>query len=314
MLFVHPFIRPFADLSIGSSVRLVERSLVRWNGFDWITAKCMLSHQYGMGLIGNHITFGRSCTHTHTYTMEPFIMFCFRLGKIIQNIASEKCLCVLLLLLLGARLLPPHLPAISKMEICAAKLFNHHARHYWNINRTFEELAILPNGTVNWLYRPLTISMYHLYIHRWLEVFSREQLLVVNGDQLIEDPVSQLRRIETFLGMYPYSLIAIGQLENRQSVARITIIIMCYGNASNCVTVSATMRRQKTPPPPLIHSNVRAISCHRSLTFSSIFSFNLLAAHSFLFLHFSISHKLNKKTLLFMIVSSCMWFVCSAHE
>lgn len=68
--------------------------------------------------------------------------------------------------------------------------------------RTFEELAILPNGTVNEAYRPLTISMYHLHMHRWLEVFSREQLLVVNGDQLIEDPVSQLRRIETFLGMY----------------------------------------------------------------------------------------------------------------
>lgn len=39
-------------------------------------------------------------------------------------------------------------------------------------------------------------------MHRWLEVFPREQLLVVNGDQLIEDPVSQLHRIETFLGKY----------------------------------------------------------------------------------------------------------------
>lgn len=71
-------------------------------------------------------------------------------------------------------------------------------------NRTFEELAILPNGTVNEAYRPLTISMYHLHMHRWLEVFSRDQLLVVNGDRLIEDPVSQLRRIETFLGMYHF--------------------------------------------------------------------------------------------------------------
>lgn len=70
--------------------------------------------------------------------------------------------------------------------------------------RTFEELAILPNGTVNEAYRPLAISMYHLHVQRWLEVFSREQLLVVNGDQLIEDPVSQLRRIETFLGTYTH--------------------------------------------------------------------------------------------------------------
>lgn len=44
------------------------------------------------------------------------------------------------------------------------------------------------------------ISMYHLHMHRWLEIFSRNQLLVVNGDQLIEDPLSQLRRIESFLG------------------------------------------------------------------------------------------------------------------
>ncbi|ALC42072.1 Hs3st-A [Drosophila busckii] len=67
--------------------------------------------------------------------------------------------------------------------------------------KSFEELAIFPNGTVNEAYRPLSISMYHIHLHRWLEVFPREQLLVVNGDRLIEDPVSQLRRIEAFLGI-----------------------------------------------------------------------------------------------------------------
>lgn len=67
-------------------------------------------------------------------------------------------------------------------------------------DRSFEELALLPNGTVNEAYRPLAISQYHVHVHRWLEVFPREQLLVVNGDQLIDDPVSQLRRIEDFLG------------------------------------------------------------------------------------------------------------------
>lgn len=35
---------------------------------------------------------------------------------------------------------------------------------------------------------------------RWLEIFPREQLLLVNGDQLIEDPLAQVRRIEDFLG------------------------------------------------------------------------------------------------------------------
>lgn len=42
--------------------------------------------------------------------------------------------------------------------------------------------------------------MYHLHLHRWLEVFPRQQLLIVNGDHLIDDPLSQLKRIESFLG------------------------------------------------------------------------------------------------------------------
>lgn len=65
--------------------------------------------------------------------------------------------------------------------------------------RNFEELAFHPNGTVNDLYRPLVISMYHLHLHRWLEVFPREQILIVNGDQFIDDPLPQLKKIESFL-------------------------------------------------------------------------------------------------------------------
>ncbi|XP_070504147.1 heparan sulfate glucosamine 3-O-sulfotransferase 5 [Chironomus tepperi] len=67
--------------------------------------------------------------------------------------------------------------------------------------KTFEELSILANGTVNTSYRPLALSIYHQYTLRWLEIFKREQLLIVNGDQLIEDPLTQIRRIEDFLGI-----------------------------------------------------------------------------------------------------------------
>lgn len=38
---------------------------------------------------------------------------------------------------------------------------------------------------------------------RWLEAFTRDQLLIVNGDLLIEDPVSQIQKIERFLGIEP---------------------------------------------------------------------------------------------------------------
>ncbi|KAJ8972668.1 hypothetical protein NQ317_006388 [Molorchus minor] len=67
--------------------------------------------------------------------------------------------------------------------------------------KSFEQLALFPNGSINEAYRPLAISVYHNYLHRWLEVFPREQMLIVNGDLLIEDPVSQLQKIERFLGL-----------------------------------------------------------------------------------------------------------------
>ncbi|XP_022915860.1 heparan sulfate glucosamine 3-O-sulfotransferase 1 [Onthophagus taurus] len=70
--------------------------------------------------------------------------------------------------------------------------------------KTFEQLSLHSNGTINEAYKPLAISVYHNYVHRWLEVFSREQILVVNGDSLIEDPVPQLQRIEKFLGLEPH--------------------------------------------------------------------------------------------------------------
>ncbi|XP_060527704.1 heparan sulfate glucosamine 3-O-sulfotransferase 1 [Cylas formicarius] len=69
--------------------------------------------------------------------------------------------------------------------------------------KSFEQLVLHANGTVNEGYRPLAISVYHNYLHRWLEVFPREQLLIVNGDLLIDDPVPQLQKIERFLGLEP---------------------------------------------------------------------------------------------------------------
>lgn len=49
-------------------------------------------------------------------------------------------------------------------------------------------------------YFGLMNDLHFFFTVRWLEIFPREQLLLVNGDQLIEDPLSQIRRIEDFLG------------------------------------------------------------------------------------------------------------------
>ncbi|KAF0764274.1 heparan sulfate glucosamine 3-O-sulfotransferase 5-like [Aphis craccivora] len=68
-------------------------------------------------------------------------------------------------------------------------------------SRSFEQLVVKPDGTVNTNYRPVAVSTYHNHVYRWLDVFPRDQLFVVNGDRLITNPVSELNRIETFLGL-----------------------------------------------------------------------------------------------------------------
>ena len=43
-------------------------------------------------------------------------------------------------------------------------------------------------------------SRYIVYLRRYMQYFKREQIHVVDGDALIENPLPELRKIESFLG------------------------------------------------------------------------------------------------------------------
>ncbi|XP_055603363.1 heparan sulfate glucosamine 3-O-sulfotransferase 5 [Uranotaenia lowii] len=118
------------------------------------------------------------------------------------------------------------------------------------LSRSFEDLAILPNGTVNEAYRPLAISQYHVHVHRWLEVFPREQLLVVNGDQLIEDPVTQIRRIEDFLGIEP-------RISSNNFYFNETKGFYCLRNETGDKCLRETKGRKHPRVDPLVVSKLR---------------------------------------------------------
>ncbi|CAG2193519.1 heparan sulfate glucosamine 3-O-sulfotransferase 1-like [Mytilus edulis] len=65
-----------------------------------------------------------------------------------------------------------------------------------------EELVIDPyTGEINTDYKAVRISIYHHHFERWLRVFKREQILIVDGDNLILDPVSEIKHVESFLGL-----------------------------------------------------------------------------------------------------------------
>lgn len=56
-------------------------------------------------------------------------------------------------------------------------------------------------GQVKTNYKPIMISTYHLHVARWLEIFPRKQLHIIDGDRLITDPLAELLDVETFLGL-----------------------------------------------------------------------------------------------------------------
>lgn len=66
---------------------------------------------------------------------------------------------------------------------------------------SFEELALDANGEVNLGYKAVQISIYHHYFSRWLQYFPRSQIHIVDGEELIKNPVSVLAKVESFLGL-----------------------------------------------------------------------------------------------------------------
>ena len=66
----------------------------------------------------------------------------------------------------------------------------------------FEDLVIdSRTGDVSSLYKPVWISLYYVHYMHWLAAFNRSQIHVVDGDALIQDPISELRKAESFLGL-----------------------------------------------------------------------------------------------------------------
>ena len=69
--------------------------------------------------------------------------------------------------------------------------------------QTLEELLLGPEGRIDPAYKALQRSLYHQHLARWLEVFPRKQVHVVDGEALVQDPFPELQRAERFLELPP---------------------------------------------------------------------------------------------------------------
>lgn len=66
----------------------------------------------------------------------------------------------------------------------------------------FEDLAFLNESqVVDMTWSPLRIGVYARHLERWLQYFPLSQLLFVSGERLIADPVTEMTRVQDFLGI-----------------------------------------------------------------------------------------------------------------
>ncbi|XP_063043964.1 heparan sulfate glucosamine 3-O-sulfotransferase 1 [Engraulis encrasicolus] len=66
-----------------------------------------------------------------------------------------------------------------------------------------ESVLLGPDGSINLDYRAFNRSLYHVHIQNWLRYFPLESIHVVDGDQLIRDPLPEMQEVERFLELEP---------------------------------------------------------------------------------------------------------------
>lgn len=69
---------------------------------------------------------------------------------------------------------------------------------------SFEEMVLTSTGHINTNHKAVRSSQYAVFLQRWLKLFSKHQIHVIDGDQFVYDPVPELAKVETFLGLEPY--------------------------------------------------------------------------------------------------------------
>jgi len=58
-------------------------------------------------------------------------------------------------------------------------------------------------------------SLYHDQVNRWLRLFSREQIMIIQSEQFFENEASTMSKVAGFLGLEPFEFQAEDELQRR---------------------------------------------------------------------------------------------------
>ncbi|TSK87450.1 Heparan sulfate glucosamine 3-O-sulfotransferase 1 [Bagarius yarrelli] len=70
------------------------------------------------------------------------------------------------------------------------------------LTQPIEDL-LLRDGGLNLSYKAVNRSVYYPHVQRWLRVFPRDSFHIVDGDALIRNPLTEMKRVERFLRLEP---------------------------------------------------------------------------------------------------------------
>ncbi|XP_045173533.2 heparan sulfate glucosamine 3-O-sulfotransferase 2-like [Mercenaria mercenaria] len=71
----------------------------------------------------------------------------------------------------------------------------------YNSSVTFQSRAIRRDGAINIKWSAVNIGLYAYHLKRWLDIFPLESIHVVDGENLIRNPVQELNVVQNFLGI-----------------------------------------------------------------------------------------------------------------
>ncbi|XP_066960473.1 heparan sulfate glucosamine 3-O-sulfotransferase 1-like isoform X2 [Macrobrachium rosenbergii] len=68
----------------------------------------------------------------------------------------------------------------------------------------FHEKVLTPEGEVNDGYKAIKISQYAVHLLHWLREFPLDQIHIIDGDNLIVDPFTEIDKVQRFLRLPPH--------------------------------------------------------------------------------------------------------------
>jgi len=81
----------------------------------------------------------------------------------------------------------------------------------WPVRRLRDDLALRDFYFTSYVFR----SLYHDQLHRWLRLFPRQQMMIIQSESFFANEVDTMNEVAEFLGLEPFEFHAAEQLQRR---------------------------------------------------------------------------------------------------